>query len=67
VLLKKNILLPIYNSNDVVMSRENRNFHLCLFVKGKALQLGSDFLLLGICTESSLNFEKHISETKTLK
>jgi hypothetical protein len=34
---KKYILLPIYNSDDVVMSRGNRNFHLRLFVKGGAL------------------------------
>jgi hypothetical protein len=31
------IPLPIFNSDDVVMSRENRNFHLRLFVKGGAL------------------------------
>jgi hypothetical protein len=37
---KKYIPLPIYNSDDVVMSRENRNFHLRLFVKGGALQFG---------------------------
>jgi len=29
--------------------------------------LGSDFFWLGNCTDSSLNFEKHISEIKTLK
>jgi hypothetical protein len=34
------IPLPIYNSDDVIMSRENRNFHLRLFVKGGALQSG---------------------------
>jgi hypothetical protein len=32
------IPLPIFNSDDVVMSRENQNFHLRLFVKGGALQ-----------------------------
>jgi hypothetical protein len=37
MLRKKYIPLPIYNSNDVVMSCENRNFHLRLFVKGGAL------------------------------
>jgi len=36
---KKYIPLPIFNSDDVVMSCENQNFHLCLFVKGGALQL----------------------------
>jgi hypothetical protein len=40
MLRKKYIPLLIYNSNDVVMSRENRNFHLRLFVKGGALQFG---------------------------
>jgi hypothetical protein len=34
---KKYILLTNLNSDDVVMSRENRNFHLYLFVKGRAL------------------------------
>jgi hypothetical protein len=32
------IPLLIYNSNDVVMSCENRNFHLRHFVKGGELQ-----------------------------
>jgi len=36
----KYIPLPIYNSDDVVMSRGNRNFHLRLFAKGGALQNG---------------------------
>jgi predicted acylesterase/phospholipase RssA len=35
--LKKYVPHPIYNSDDVVMSRENRNFHLRLFVKGGTL------------------------------
>jgi hypothetical protein len=34
---KKYILLSIFNSDVVVMSRGNRNFHLRLFVKGEAL------------------------------
>jgi hypothetical protein len=38
MLRKKYIPLPIYNFDDVVMSRENRNFHLRLFVKGGVLQ-----------------------------
>jgi hypothetical protein len=37
---KKYIPLPIFNSDNVVMSRENRNFHLRLFVKGGTLQYG---------------------------
>jgi hypothetical protein len=36
---KKIILLSIFNSDDVVMSRGNRNFHLHFFVKGGALQI----------------------------
>jgi hypothetical protein len=32
--------LPIIYSDDVVMSRGNRNFHLRLFIKGGALQYG---------------------------
>jgi len=36
----RHIPLPIFNSDDVVISRENRNFHLRLFVKGGALQFG---------------------------
>jgi hypothetical protein len=35
--LENNIPLPIYNSNDIVMSRENQNFHLRFFAKGGAL------------------------------
>jgi hypothetical protein len=31
---KKNILLPIYNSDNVIMSRKNWNFYSRLFVKG---------------------------------
>jgi drug/metabolite transporter (DMT)-like permease len=34
----KYILLLIFNSDDVVMSRENWDFHLRHFVKGGALQ-----------------------------
>jgi hypothetical protein len=37
--------LPIIYSDDVVMSRGNRNFHLRLFVKGGALQLACSALL----------------------
>jgi hypothetical protein len=37
LLRKKYIPLPIYNYDDVVTSRENKNFHLRLFVKGGAL------------------------------
>jgi hypothetical protein len=40
MLKKKYIPLSIYNSDNVIMSRENQNFHLRLFVKGGALQLG---------------------------
>jgi hypothetical protein len=43
VIIKKYIPLPIYNSDDVVMSRENQNFHLHLFVKGGALQISAFF------------------------
>jgi hypothetical protein len=35
---EKLFLLPIYNSDMVIMSRGNRNFHLHLFVKGRTLQ-----------------------------
>jgi hypothetical protein len=35
---KKYIPLPNLNFDDIVMSRGNRNFHLCIFVKCKALQ-----------------------------
>jgi hypothetical protein len=39
LLRRKKIYIPlsILNSNDVVMSRENQNFYLCLFAKGEAL------------------------------
>jgi hypothetical protein len=30
--------MSIFNSNDVVMSRGNQNFHLSFFVKSGALQ-----------------------------
>jgi hypothetical protein len=46
LLLKKYIPLPIYNSDDVVMSRENQNFHLRLFVKGGALHSEWFFLYI---------------------
>jgi len=45
--LKKNIPQSIYNSDDVVMSRENRNFHLRLFVKDGALHFLSRSLFFG--------------------
>jgi len=32
------IMLPIHNSDDVVMSRRNLKFSLMLFVKTRALQ-----------------------------
>jgi hypothetical protein len=35
----KYIPLPIFNSYDVVMTRENRNFYLRLFVKSGALHI----------------------------
>jgi hypothetical protein len=38
--LKKYIPLPVYNFVYVIMSCENRNFHLHFFVKGGALQFG---------------------------
>jgi hypothetical protein len=34
---KKYILLPIFNSDDIIMSCGNRNFHLPFFVKNGAL------------------------------
>jgi len=37
IVKKKHIPLPTFNSDDVVMSRENQNFHLRFFVKGEAL------------------------------
>jgi hypothetical protein len=54
--LKKNILLPIYNSDDVVMSRENRNFHLRLFVKGRALQVATPMGKSVICRKIVLGY-----------
>jgi hypothetical protein len=36
---KKYIPLSIFNSDYVVMSHGNRNFHLRIFIKGGALQL----------------------------
>jgi len=39
LLKKKYIPFPIFNSDDVVMSRENQNFHLRIFIKGEALHM----------------------------
>jgi hypothetical protein len=35
----KYIPLPIFNSDDVIMSCENQNFHLSIIVKGGALHI----------------------------
>jgi len=44
--------LPIIYSDDVVMSRGNRNFHLRLFEKGGALHLALDPMVVvtGVAT-----------------
>jgi hypothetical protein len=58
VLLKKYIPQPIYNSDDVVMSRENRNFHLHLFVKGGALQT------VTICSDGRIKSTNSLTTTR---
>jgi hypothetical protein len=50
----KYIPLPIYNSDDVVMSRGNR-FYLCLFAKGGALQPHHPLLTSNISYKLSLS------------